>query len=201
MTLANRITLIRALLAIVMFACILMGGFIAKLAAFVVFIIAAISDWIDGKIARKTNTTTIFGAIADPFVDKILVIAAFLAFAAVRKLNIPLWAVFLILTRELAISTLRVLAAAKGQLLSAERSGKFKTAIQFISVILIFIVLNMQALAPSYELARKISFITKDFPYVLTVIVAVITLFSGISYVKNHWKLLTSTWSAGKNNE
>ena len=77
MTLANKITLIRAALAIVMFLFILAPFGWARLVATLIFILAASTDWVDGKIARETNTITPFGAIVDPFVDKILVIAAF----------------------------------------------------------------------------------------------------------------------------
>ncbi|HUT85431.1 MAG TPA: CDP-diacylglycerol--glycerol-3-phosphate 3-phosphatidyltransferase [Elusimicrobiales bacterium] len=200
MTLANKITLVRALMAVVMFVCIIRGEFFAKLAALVIFILAAISDWVDGKIARRTQTTTIFGAIADPFVDKILVMGAFIAFLAVKPLNVPFWAVFLILARELTISTLRVLAAIKGKILSAERSGKFKTAVQFIAVLIILIILNFQSLAEiesSYsDMAKIVNFVVAQLPYALTVITAVVSWISGVSYIKNHWKLLSDTWSA-----
>jgi CDP-diacylglycerol--glycerol-3-phosphate 3-phosphatidyltransferase len=203
MTLANRITMTRALMAVVMFICILKGEIFAKMTAVVIFILAAISDWIDGKIARRTSTTTIFGAIADPFVDKILIGAAFIAFAGVKTLNVPLWGVFLILARELAVSALRTLAAIKGKVLSAERSGKFKTAIQFVSVLVILIILNLQTLGASNagrvkETVRIIILTSDQIPYALTVITALISWISGINYLINHWKLLSSTWSISK---
>lgn len=181
-------------MAIAMFICILKGGIIFKLTALAIFILAAISDWIDGKIARKTSTITIFGKIADPFVDKILVGAAFIAFAGVKSLNVPLWAVFLILARELTISTLRVLAAVKGKVLSAERSGKFKTAVQFISVLIILIILNLQTIASASKIVQTVVFLSDNIPYTLTVITALVSWISAISYIINHWKLLASTW-------
>lgn len=67
----------------------------ARLVATLIFIIAASTDWVDGKIARETNTITPFGAIVDPFVDKILVAAAFFAFVGIKELDVPIWAVFL----------------------------------------------------------------------------------------------------------
>ena len=99
MTLANKITLQLAGLAIVMFAFILLPCCWARFIATGIFILAASTDWVDGKIARETNTITSFGAIVDPFVDKILVIAACFAFVAIKPLNVPIWAVFLILLR------------------------------------------------------------------------------------------------------
>lgn len=190
-------------MAAAMFVCIIKGGMFTKMSALIIFILAAISDWIDGKIARRTQTKTIFGAIADPFVDKILVGAAFIAFAGVRILDVPLWAVFLIIARELTISTLRVLAAIKGRVLSAERSGKFKTAIQFISVLLILIILNLHTFAEVHsgqftETLNIITTLTAQIPYALTVITAAVTWMSAVSYIKNHWQLLRSTWGVPK---
>ena len=111
MTLANKITLMRAALSIVMFLFILLPYGWARITATLIFILAASTDWVDGKIARQTNTITPFGAIVDPFVDKILVAAAFFAFVGIKELDVPIWAVFFILLRELMISTLRVIAA------------------------------------------------------------------------------------------
>ena len=84
MTLANKITLIRAGLALVMFFFLLIPFWWARFIGIIIYIVAASTDWVDGKIARETNTITPFGAIVDPFVDKILVIAAFFAFVSIR---------------------------------------------------------------------------------------------------------------------
>ncbi|MBO5012034.1 MAG: CDP-diacylglycerol--glycerol-3-phosphate 3-phosphatidyltransferase [Elusimicrobiaceae bacterium] len=134
MTLANKITLTRAALSIVMFLFILMPCGWARLVATMIFILAASTDWVDGKIARETNTITPFGAIVDPFVDKILVAAAFFAFVGIKELDVPIWAVFFILLRELMVSTLRVIAALEGKVMAAERWGKFKTVIQMTAI-------------------------------------------------------------------
>ena len=143
MTLANKITLTRAALSILMFLFILMPFGWARLTATLIFIVAASTDWVDGKIARETNTVTPFGAIVDPFVDKILVAAALFAFVGIRELDVPIWAVFFILLRELMISTLRVIAALEGKVMAAERWGKFKTVIQMVAVGTIFFVLDL----------------------------------------------------------
>ena len=84
MTLPNKITLTRAALAIIMFLLMITGNPWALVVSSLVFGVAAGTDWIDGRIARQTNTYTPFGAIVDPFVDKILVGAAFFAFIALR---------------------------------------------------------------------------------------------------------------------
>ncbi len=200
MTLANKITLTRAALSIVMFLFILMPFGWARFTATLIFIVAASTDWVDGKIARETNTITPFGAIVDPFVDKILVAAAFFAFVGIKELDIPIWAVFFILLRELMISTLRVIAALEGKVMAAERWGKFKTVIQMTAVGTIFFVLDVYHLSHILTGGAKttaiILFITlQKVPYAITAIAAIITWISAISYLKNNWDLLKKSWS------
>lgn len=203
MTLANQLTLLRAVLSLAMFACILMHGFQAKLAALVLFVVASLTDWLDGKIARHTNTITPFGAIADPFVDKILVGGAFVAFAVIRELNVPVWAVFLIIAREMMISSLRALAALKGQVLSAEQSGKLKTVFQMVCITFILILLAAHTTPPSASFHAEAAALYGYFrawPYYLTIAAMLITWGSGIMYITHHWKLLSESWSAKKEN-
>lgn len=200
MTLANKITLTRAALSIVMFLFILLPYGWARLTATLIFILAASTDWVDGKIARQTNTITPFGAIVDPFVDKILVAAAFFAFVGIKELDVPIWAVFFILLRELMISTLRVIAALEGKVMAAERWGKFKTVIQMAAIGTIFFVLDVYHLShlvsgPAREFFQ-ITFLTlQKVPYAITAIAAVITWISAVSYLKNNWDLLKKSWS------
>ncbi len=200
MTLANKITLMRAALSIVMFLFILLPYGWARITATLIFILAASTDWVDGKIARQTNTITPFGAIVDPFVDKILVAAAFFAFVGIKELDVPIWAVFFILLRELMISTLRVIAALEGKVMAAERWGKFKTVIQMTAIGTIFFVLDVYHLSHlvsgSAQEFFQITFLTlQKVPYAITAIAAVITWISAVSYLKNNWDLLKKSWS------
>lgn len=200
MTLANKITLSRAGLSILMFLFILMPFAWARFIATIIFIVAASTDWVDGKIARQTNTITPFGAIVDPFVDKILVCAALFAFVGIKELDVPIWAVFFIMLRELMISTLRVIAALEGKVMAAERWGKFKTVIQMTAVGTIFFVLDVYHLMlitrGATRYAFEIAFYTlKTIPYGITAIAAVITWISAVSYLKNNWELLQKSWS------
>lgn len=200
MTLANKITLMRAALSIVMFLFILLPYGWARITATLIFILAASTDWVDGKIARQTNTITPFGAIVDPFVDKILVAAAFFAFVGIKELDVPIWAVFFILLRELMISTLRVIAALEGKVMAAERWGKFKTVIQMTAIGTIFFVLDVYHLShlvsSSAQEFFQITFLTlQKVPYAITAIAAVITWISAVSYLKNNWDLLKKSWS------
>ncbi len=200
MTLANKITLIRAGLALVMFFFILLPFWWARFIGIIIYIVAASTDWVDGKIARETNTITPFGAIVDPFVDKILVIAAFFAFVSIRPLNVPIWAVFLILLRELMVSNLRAIAALDGKVMAAERWGKFKTVVQMSAIgVILFVILLMhlsQLLHGAAQHFCQILFVTLlHFPYAVTAIAAVITWVSAISYLRNNWDLLKKSWS------
>ena len=200
MTLANKIRLMRAALSIVMFLFILLPYGWARITATLIFILAASTDWVDGKIARQTNTITPFGAIVDPFVDKILVAAAFFAFVGIKELDVPIWAVFFILLRELMISTLRVIAALEGKVMAAERWGKFKTVIQMTAIGTIFFVLDVYHLSHlvsgSAQEFFQITFLTlQKVPYAITAIAAVITWISAVSYLKNNWDLLKKSWS------
>lgn len=100
------------------------------LAALIIFALAAVTDALDGHIARSRGLVTDFGKFMDPLADKLLVTAALLAF--IELLDVPAWAVFLIIARELAITGLRTIAAGKGVVLAADKWGKIKTVTQMV---------------------------------------------------------------------
>jgi len=113
---------------------------------------------------------------------------------------VPVWAVFIIILRELTVSTLRVLAALNNKVLAAERWGKFKTAVQLISIGVIFVIADIHLCVPFVKgAAHKTlcfwSFFLEGFPYPITEIAAVITCLSAITYLKNNWALLKESWS------
>lgn len=198
MTLANRITMGRMALSLVIFVMIISKTFWMEVGALILLTIASISDGIDGAIARRTQTTTPFGAVADPFADKILIMSVFLAFASLRELAIPIWAVFLILLRELTISTLRVLAALHGDVMKAEAAGKIKTTIQMISAFTILVLLVLLLWAKKHPLPPFLAWappLAKPVAWWLTVITAFFTLISGAIYLYNHRTLLYKSWS------
>ena len=197
MTLANRITLMRMFLSLIIFVLIFYSSLWSLVIAFALLTIASISDGIDGAIARRTHTTTHFGAIVDPLADKVLILATFLAFASIRELHIPIWAVFIILLREFTISTLRVLAALHGEVLKAEAAGKLKTTVQLISAFVIMALLVLKSLLKKYPvdwpwlegLTRNAGVIARD----LTIITALVTLISGAIYLYNHRELIAKS--------
>ncbi len=198
MTLANRITMGRIILSLIIFALIIFKTLWSEVGALTLLTVASVSDWIDGAIARRTQTTTHFGAVADPFADKILVMAVFLAFASLHELAVPLWAVFLILLRELTISTLRVLAALHGDVMKAEQAGKIKTFIQMLSAFVIMATLVLVVWGKKHALPEPLSALVraaKPTVWWLTVLTALVTVVSGAIYLYNHRALLYRSWS------
>jgi len=113
--------------------------------ALIFFCLAGISDFLDGRIARARGLITNFGILMDPLADKIMTCSAFIAFVESTHLNpdapvkLAAWMVVLIVARELAITGLRLLAAAKGVVLAAERFGKHKTISQMVAIIALLV--------------------------------------------------------------
>lgn len=136
MTLASKITLVRvALIPVVMVFMYLSGGVAGNLwlwLALGVFIIASLSDYVDGYIARKYHQVTDFGKFLDPLADKLLVIAVMTIFCQWNLM--PAWALMIVLTREFAVTGLRLVAVGKGTVIAAGWSGKIKTASTMIGL-------------------------------------------------------------------
>lgn len=188
MTLANRLTMLRVVLAALVFVLLLADQSKAHLLAFVLFVAAIITDWLDGYYARKTGTTSPFGKVADPIADKILVIGTFIALIRTKELDLPLWAVFLIIARELLIGGVRVLASTQGKVLSAERGGKVKMAVQSVAVLILVgsVCLRDAGLAPAWLLKAAGP---------LTILCAVIALSSLWTYLRQYRAMLEKSWS------
>ncbi len=141
----NALTMFRVVL-IVPFAVLLLGGqrgwfgqnlLIPDIIADVIFIIASLTDMLDGKIARKYNLVSNFGKFMDPLADKLLVCTALIALVDMKR--IPAWIVMIIIAREFIISGFRLLAAERGVVIAASWWGKFKTTFQMVMVILMIV--------------------------------------------------------------
>ena len=138
MNLPNKLTFLRILL-IPVFMVVLYWGFPgAGYVALAIFVIASLTDLLDGKIARARNLVTDFGKFADPLADKMLVTAAMLWFVETGRM--PAWALLIVICREFAVSGLRMLAADKGKVIAAGWSGKVKTASTMACIVLMFLV-------------------------------------------------------------
>src|SRR4030042_753815 len=142
MNIANKLTILRILLTFIFMFFLFCSGLWAKITGFAIFILAALSDFLDGRLAHKKNMITDFGKLMDPIADKILVLSAFAAFLQMRLINV--WMFMIIISREILITSLRLFALNKGRVLSASRAGKHKTASQMAVIFLIlgFLVLK-----------------------------------------------------------
>ncbi len=134
MNLPNKLTMLRVI-AVPVFIVLYLKGM--NIAAFAVFILASLTDMLDGKIARKYNLITDFGKIMDPLADKVLVYSAFCLF--IEKGVMPAWMLVVILAREFIVSGVRTVAAAGGKVIAAAMSGKIKTVLQMIAVPLLIL--------------------------------------------------------------
>lgn len=132
----NQITLIRLGLAFVLPFFLLAHLPYGKTAGLVLFIGAAFTDYLDGVIARRNGSVTIFGKLMDPLADKVLICSAFICFAAQNQI-VPAWIVVIIMAREFMVTGIRLLAANQGLAIEAGRWGKHKTLWQIIVIIVI----------------------------------------------------------------
>lgn len=133
MNLPNKLTLLRVILVpvfVVFLMCNITGY--DKWIALAIFIIASLTDLLDGKIARKYNLVTNFGKFMDPLADKLLVCSAFICFIELGKL--PTWMVLIVIAREFIISGFRLVAADNGVVIAASMWGKYKTAISMVMI-------------------------------------------------------------------
>lgn len=135
MNLPNKLTIFRILLVPVFVLTYYLDFKNSHFVATAVFIIASITDWLDGHIARRRNLITNFGKFMDPLADKILVISAFIML--VEKSMVYAWVVIIVISREFIVSGLRLIAASNNVVLAAGKMGKSKTVTQMIAVILL----------------------------------------------------------------
>src|ERR1700688_5267508 len=141
---ANRLTLSRLVLTVVFVAALNSSWQYGRTLALVVFLLAGVSDFIDGEIARRYGVITNFGKLMDPLVDKIMMAAAFISLVPLKV--IPAWAATTVVARDFLITGLRLMASAKGQVLPAERLGKHKTSWQIVTVVFFLILLSAREL-------------------------------------------------------
>ena len=142
MNLPNKLTLSRFVLTIAFLAVIFSQIRFHETICLILFSLASLTDFFDGKIARDRKLITNFGVLMDPLADKILVCSAFIAFVGIHR--IAAWMVVVIVARELAITGLRLLAASRNVVLAAEGYGKHKTISQIVAIISILVLMSYQ---------------------------------------------------------
>ena len=207
MTTANKITLVRILMIPFFVVFAVLGGPKYDTIALILFCLASVTDFLDGYVARKYNQVTDFGKFVDPLADKLLVTAALVIF--VERGLFAAWMVFVILAREFIITSLRNVAAAKGQVMAAAWSGKVKTCVQIAGIILIFlyvIALGGAVGCPNYfDSGSAIAVVTLGtgwlanlsdgetlmlLPTVVSWVVTLVTVYSGYDYLHRNWALV-----------
>lgn len=174
MTLASKITLIRVALIPAYLVTMYLSGGEAGLWMWIslgIFILASLTDYVDGQIARKWNQVSDFGKFLDPLADKLLTLSAMCMYC---EWNIfPAWALMIVLTREFAVSGLRMIAGPKGKVIAAGKSGKIKTAASMLGLCAMMAFPGVEILS--------------------TVVIAVIvltTVCSGVEYFIQNWNVL-----------
>ena len=174
MTLASKITLIRvAFIPLYMLTMYLSGGQMGlwMWVSFAVFVIASLTDYVDGHIARKYNQVSDFGKFLDPLADKLLVIASMAMFCQWGQM--PAWALMIVLTREFAVTGLRLIAVGKGKVIAAGWSGKIKTASTMIGLCAMMVFPEVAWLC-----------------WTVIGVILVTTIYSGVEYFLQNWKCL-----------
>ena len=167
-TTATKITFIRIILIPVFVILLMTGGETQKMIALAVFIIASLTDFVDGYVARKYNQVSNLGKFLDPLADKLLVTAALVIFVEWNQM--PAWATLLVLSRELAVQGLRLIAVEQGNVIAAAWSGKIKTASTLVCICLMLLPIH----------TAKFAGITVD--ALCTAIIVITTVWSGVEY-------------------
>ena len=189
----NLLTIARIIITPFFLGCILAENLPHRfLIACIVFSIGAITDAVDGHLARKNDQITNFGKFLDPIADKVLTTSALLAFMSMGLCNI--WIVMLVLTREFAIASVRMIAAAGGVVIPANIWGKIKTVTQMVFTILIMLLGEIWNVVQNYnqELFAKLpdlSLVSNG----LLWIVAIFTVISGVIYLIDSRKIIDFT--------
>ncbi len=181
MNLPNKLTIMRLFLTIIFVIFYMLSIPYDEMSSFrilslIVFVIASLTDALDGYIARKYNLITSFGKLLDPLADKVLVVCALLCLLVTKE--VPLIGVLVVVIREFSISSIRLVATEKGIVIAASKMGKIKTISQMISIILI--------LAKFYDINMTCYYITYSIYYISVVF----TVLSLVDYVYKNRSVL-----------
>lgn len=188
MNLPNKITLARIFLVpVVMFFLLVrfnLGQFqfgqgvitVSEIIAALIFILAAVTDGLDGYIARKRKLVTNLGKLLDPLADKLLISAALISLVEMQRLDA--WVAIVIISREFAVTGLRMIAAAEGRVIAASPWGKLKTIVQIVAIVALMI--------------NNFPFSSFAFPFagIITWAAVIITVWSGVDYFIKNWKVI-----------
>ena len=188
MNLANKLTVIRIFLVPIFLIFIAVQGIpYGTFIATFIFILASLTDKLDGYIARSRNQITNFGKFMDPLADKLLVTSALISLVELQM--VPSWAAIVIIAREFAVSGLRTIAASEGKVIAASWWGKIKTVIQIIAIVLLLLQFNITTSSYLTNLVESSSvwnWFFMNVPSWMLNISVVITLISGWDYFRKN---------------
>jgi CDP-diacylglycerol--glycerol-3-phosphate 3-phosphatidyltransferase len=187
---ANRLTLSRLGLTILFMFSLSSDWRFAHLAALILFVVAGVTDFLDGEIARRYGFVTNFGKLMDPLVDKIMIAAAFISLVSLKA--IPAWAATIVVARDFLITGLRLLASSKGEVLPSEKLGKHKTSWQIITVVFFLALLAIRDLGYADDQAAWWSHAWNHAGPVLIWITVALTLYSGLAYAWRHRSVIAT---------
>lgn len=202
MTLPNKLTLGRIVLtAFFVMALLLPAGGIVKshfplsmTGALLIFVVAGLTDWLDGEIARRRNQETSFGALLDPLADKILTTAAFICFIEQKDYRghalVQAWMVLVIVARDFLVTGLRLVAREQGVVLKAEQLGKHKTASQMVTIIVVLLGLAGRADWNCFGMnGDRFNVWFTRLVFVLMLVTVALTVWSGAAYLYKNRKI------------
>ncbi len=191
MNLPNLLTLSRIVFLFVIVALLYAPFRGANSLAFILFIVAALTDWADGYVARKTGQISDFGKLMDALADKILMVGVFVAMLGIAGF-LPWWSVFLVLLiigREFLITGLRLVAASQGVVLAAEKGGKIKTVVQIVAAA---VFIFCRALAFDFGVSVAVYDVFYILGMVAFFLATLLTVQSGTVYMTKYWYLFQS---------
>jgi CDP-diacylglycerol---glycerol-3-phosphate 3-phosphatidyltransferase len=186
---ANRLTLSRLALTVLFVAALNSSWEYARTSALIIFLIAGITDFVDGEVARRYGIITNFGKLMDPLVDKIMMAAAFISLVPLKA--VPAWAATTVVARDFLITGLRLMASAKGRVLPAERLGKQKTSWQIITVIFFLALLAASELRFANESSTWWLRARDEAGPILVWITVGLTVYSGLGFTWRHRELIS----------
>jgi CDP-diacylglycerol--glycerol-3-phosphate 3-phosphatidyltransferase len=177
---ANRLTLSRLALTVLFVVSLSSSWQYARTAALVIFLIAGLTDFVDGEIARRYGVITNFGKLMDPLVDKIMVAAAFISLVPLKA--VPAWAATTVVARDFLITGLRLMASAKGRILPAESLGKQKTSWQIVTIVFFLALLSIAELQYASETSTWWVRAWGEAGPLLVWITVALTIYSGLAF-------------------
>lgn len=186
----NKLTVFRMFLTPVFLAALLIDFKYHLFASLAVFVIASLTDMLDGKIARRKGIITNFGKFLDPIADKVLTTSAFIGFVCLAERYDGgrfgrgiVWITFIVITREFLVASIRMLASANGKVVAADKAGKAKTVTQMAAIITVLAFEGIMSAANIPAEAENLMVVIYN---ILLWVSAVMTVISGINYTVNN---------------